>query len=359
MSAAAPHQPFESVLRQRDRRAQSRRLAAMAAALALHGALIVTGLIGEARAPAPIPPDVELTFIDPAPVRPELVQPVPPPAAEPRRAAPEPPRPVPPAPDERPLIGWNSRGETEGTPTRPPGPEGPIHAPSRAGGGDAGEDKSGNAPQPPEDLPADDERPAPPPAPDLADASGDNAQLPQPSAGGGRPANARPAPPRRVVPGPGRGTGQGPGTGDFGVGMNGSMFGELTFESSDYNWSDYSTKLYFAIYRAWLRELYGRTRRFERDQAMLGLPSLDAEVRVRFVLHRAGPIDGIEVVAPSPVPTLDEATTAALRRAVTPPFPADFPREREAVTGRFTISGFENSQQLENQLYRSQLGGEF
>ena len=97
------------------------------------------------------------------------------------------------------------------------------------------------------------------------------------------------------------------------------MWGDVQFESADYNWSDYSTKLYFAVYRSWLRELNGRTTRFERDQIMRRLPNLDGEVAIRFVLVRNGGVAELEVLRPSVVPTLDEASSAALRRAVLPP----------------------------------------
>jgi TonB family protein len=141
--------------------------------------------------------------------------------------------------------------------------------------------------------------------------------------------------------------------------VGGGFYGDLQFESGDFDWSDYSRKVYFAVRRAWLRELYARTARFGRDQTLLDLPDLDGEVVIQFVLVRDGSVQELEIVRPSPMPSLDDASSAALRRAVLPRLPDDFPRDRERVAFLFRLSGFESSHQLQRQLEYSQARGEF
>ncbi|MDQ7087937.1 MAG: TonB family protein, partial [Acidobacteriota bacterium] len=96
-----------------------------------------------------------------------------------------------------------------------------------------------------------------------------------------------------------------------------------------------------------------------RDQTLLGLPTLDGTVTIHFVFHRDGHVSEVEILAPSPVPTLDRASATALIRAVLPPLPADFPRDQEGITYSFTIQGFESSQQLQRRLRWSRAKGEF
>lgn len=108
-----------------------------------------------------------------------------------------------------------------------------------------------------------------------------------------------------------------------------------------------------------MRELYGRVRRFERDQQMRNLPNLDGRVAIHFFIVRDGSIQNLDIVSPSPLPTLDEASAAALRRAVLPSLPEDFPRDQEGVTFTFALQGFEAAVQLERQLREAQWAGEF
>jgi TonB family protein len=147
---------------------------------------------------------------------------------------------------------------------------------------------------------------------------------------------------------------------DFDVDVAGGLWADnIKFDSKDYNWEEYSTKLYFAVYRAWLRELLGRVRRFERDQILNDLNLIEGQVSIRFRLVRDGSARGVSVVDPSVIPTLDEASRAAIERAVLPPLPGDFPRDEEGVTFRFVITGFESATQIEWQLKRLQARGEF
>ena len=360
----------------------------LAVSVAVHGVFVLLLVIQATRFEDPPPPkaepDVALSFQEPrppidipfpaAPPRPPRPAPPAPPAAPPAQATP----PEPQARPDAPLLGWNSKqGPEEGRALRPPGPEGPIHAPPPPGGGSAATPQDA-VPEPPATA-AEEVDPTKRPAAPAVDAplglergaGGDVASA--------RPADEQPSTPRAEAPssqrryevpdrprpgegsgGTGRGRGTGPGAGpDFNQKITGGLFGDLHFDSGDYNWSEYTTKVYFAVYRAWLRELLGRARRFERDQNLLRLPDLDGVVAIHFFLTRPGPVESVEVVRPSPIPTLDEASAAALRRAVMPPLPSDFPRDREGVTFTFRISGFETATQLERQLEWAQANGEF
>lgn len=328
---------------------------------------------------------VPLTLEQPPPP-PELPQAAPPPVDqqkadeqkdEQKRAIPE----------DASLLGWNSEGEEKRAPDRPPGPELDVHAPPKPLDGEdlepgteeeeqqePEEPIAEQEPQPeqtpsrqpppevqeppeqtrppetvepeaprqgqePEDLPLDPRAPAPGAAASRPEPLPPSERAPRPPASGDR------ARPRRPL--------------DFDAQIQGGYFGDLKFDSSDYNWSEYSTKVYFAVYRAWLRELYARVLRFQRDQSLLGLPNLDGKVHIHFVFHRDGHVDQIQVVSPSPIPTLDRASSVALERAVLPPLPEDFPRDQEGITFSFELYGFQSAQQLERRLKYSRFQGEF
>ena len=112
------------------------------------------------------------------------------------------------------------------------------------------------------------------------------------------------------------------------------------------------------MYRAWLRELLARARRFEREQKLGNLPRLDGEVRIHFVIGRDGSVSDLAIVGPGGLETLAEASSSALLRAVLPPLPADFPRDREGVTFRFILS-VDNALQMERQLRYLRSRGQF
>lgn len=359
--------------------------ASLSVSVAFHGLLLLLLVIQATRVPPrpaeadPEPePDVTLSFEDPRPLL--ETQPLVPRPAPPSTVAPAPIQPAPqspPPPQDAPLLGWNSqRGREEGRADRPPGPEGQIHSPPPEGGGASARPEEA-VPEPPAtaaEAVDESKPPAPPAVEGMAGLErGSDGQVAPRRVEPEEPTTPRegtepsrrfdvPEPPRpgQGRGGTGRGRGSGPGTGpEFNSQITGGLFGDLRFDSGDYNWSDYSTKVYFAVYRAWLRELLGRARRFERDQNQLRLPDLDGQVAIHFFLTRPGPVEAVEVVRPSPIPTLDEASSAALRRAVMPPLPADFPRDREGVTFIFRISGFETAVQLERQLEWAQANGEF
>lgn len=122
-------------------------------------------------------------------------------------------------------------------------------------------------------------------------------------------------------------------TSGFGMDRN------LVFESTDYDWSDYSRQIYMAIWRAWHNRLWATAERFERWSYASGNPFLQHQVAVRFTIEASGEVVGIEILLPSGCEPLDASAADALAEVVLPPLPDDFPRERENVRARFVATG--------------------
>jgi len=115
--------------------------------------------------------------------------------------------------------------------------------------------------------------------------------------------------------------------------------GNLTFESRDYDWSDYARQIYWEIWKAWHDRLYDTTDEFEKWMHQTGNPFLNHQVLVRFVIERDGDVTGIAVEAASGCPPLDDSSVTALDEVILSPLPADFPREREVVRALFVARG--------------------
>jgi hypothetical protein len=116
--------------------------------------------------------------------------------------------------------------------------------------------------------------------------------------------------------------------------------GELTFESGDYDWDEYGSQVYVAIWRAWHRRLWMTTDDFERWAHATGRWYLDDHTRVRFVIESSGDVTGIAEEAPSACGPLNASAVEALDEVILPPLPRDFPREREVVHARFIATGW-------------------
>jgi hypothetical protein len=114
--------------------------------------------------------------------------------------------------------------------------------------------------------------------------------------------------------------------------------GNLTFETREYDWSDYARQIYIAIWRAWHRRLYETTDDFEKWAYANGW-FLNHESRIRFVIERTGQVNGIVIEGRSGCDPLDLSATQALAEVILPPLPADFPKEREVVHARFLAEG--------------------
>jgi TonB family protein len=341
----------------------------------------------------------------PEPVQPETQQPEPQPEAEQEPAEEKP-------PEDQELIGWRSQGEEPGRQDRPPGPAAEVHGPPEpseeqgtalepseledapAGpdeleqqpGESSREERTGPAEEPPEELeespvdPREEEQEAPPPEepqtssvepqppgelfPEPQDVPEETSEAPRRPSETDREPEPEPLPlPTPPKPRPQQEPNRGgtrkqlPG---FEAEIQGGYFNQnMVFDDKNYAWSEYATKLYFAIYRAWLRELHGRVRRFERDQTLQRLPSLDGIVSIHFMIHDDGSVSAVEVVNPSRMQALDDASQAAVRRAVIPPLPDDYPKDQTGLTFSFELGGFASAQQLERQLEWSRRRGEF
>ena len=146
------------------------------------------------------------------------------------------------------------------------------------------------------------------------------ASRPRPPAAGGEPRNTFHPPPQEV-----------PSTG-FGV-------GNLVFESSDYDWTDYARQIYWAIWSAWHNRLYESVDDFERWSHSSGNWMLNHQTAVRFVIESSGQVTGIAIETPAGCLPLDASAIDALEEVILPPLPADFPRDREVIHARFLAVG--------------------
>lgn len=133
-----------------------------------------------------------------------------------------------------------------------------------------------------------------------------------------------------------RGGGSGAGGIDLSsVPPTGFGFGNLEFESRDFDWSSYGRAVYWAIWRAWHNRMLISVGNFERWAAERGDWTLDDNDRIRFRISRSGQIVDVVVETPSGCRPLDASAVDALREVVLPPLPEDFPREEETVHARF------------------------
>ncbi len=114
--------------------------------------------------------------------------------------------------------------------------------------------------------------------------------------------------------------------------------GNLTFETRDFDWSDYARQIYIAIWRTWHRRLYETVDDFEKWAYSNGW-FLNHENRIRFVIEKSGQVSGIAVEGGSGCEPLDLSATQALAEVILPPLPSDFPKEREVVHARFLAEG--------------------
>lgn len=120
---------------------------------------------------------------------------------------------------------------------------------------------------------------------------------------------------------------------------SGFGFGNLQFESNDYDWNDYARQVLLEIWKAWHRRLHQTVDEFERFAFSNKSWYLNDQCQVRFVIERSGDVAGIELEFQSGWPALDASSTTAMEEVLLPPLPADFPRDRETVRIRFIAIG--------------------
>ena len=116
-------------------------------------------------------------------------------------------------------------------------------------------------------------------------------------------------------------------------------FGNLEFESRDFDWSDYARQIYMAIWRAWHNRLYATADEFERWAYEGRSWVLDHQNRITFTIEGNGQVTGIAIETPSGCYPLDDSAVDALTEVILPPLPSDFPRSRETVHARFIADG--------------------
>lgn len=120
---------------------------------------------------------------------------------------------------------------------------------------------------------------------------------------------------------------------------SGFGYGNLVFESTDFDFSDYARQIYMAIWRAWHNRLYQSTDEFDRWAFQRRSWLLDHQLQLRFTIHANGQVDGIFIEDVSGCLPLDQSAVDALTEVILPPLPAEFPRERETVHARFIGQG--------------------
>ncbi len=160
--------------------------------------------------------------------------------------------------------------------------------------------------------------------------------------------NLRSTEPKAGDDGGGKGAGSGRGTG-AGRGLSvpdltalpssGFGFGNLEFESKDFDWKDYARQIYVAIWRAWHNRLYLTSDAFEKWSFQNQASLLDHQNRIRFTIERNGEVSAIVLETPSGCVPLDDSALDALHEVVLPPLPSDFARDQETIHARFLATG--------------------
>jgi len=120
---------------------------------------------------------------------------------------------------------------------------------------------------------------------------------------------------------------------------SGFGFGNLQFESRDYDFSDYARQIYMAIWRAWHNRLYLTVDSFEKWGYENHTAYLEHRSRIRFRIEASGQVTLVSLERTSGCPPLDASAMDALREVVLPPLPSDFPRGQETVHATFLATG--------------------
>jgi outer membrane biosynthesis protein TonB len=123
------------------------------------------------------------------------------------------------------------------------------------------------------------------------------------------------------------------------VPVQGAPYGILEFSSRDYDWSEYSSQIYWAILKAWYKRLYLTTSDFEKWAHSNQQFFLNHKSRIQFVIEASGDVTGITLNVGSGCDPLDQSALDALSEVILPPLPADFPRSHEVVNATFVATG--------------------
>lgn len=120
---------------------------------------------------------------------------------------------------------------------------------------------------------------------------------------------------------------------------SGFGLGNLTFESTDFDWNDYGRQIYQAIWRAWHNRLLVTVDDFEKWSAQTRNSGLNHRAGLRFVIEGNGDVNQIRIETESGCPPLDRSAADALEEVILPPLPPGFPRDREVVHATFLAQG--------------------
>lgn len=123
------------------------------------------------------------------------------------------------------------------------------------------------------------------------------------------------------------------------VATTGYGLGNLTFETADFDWSDYARSIYIEIWRAWHNRLLRLVNEFEKWSYQNREPLLQHWNQIMFVIERSGEVSQIMIETPSGCVPLDSSATQALEEVILPPLPEAFPKDREVVHARFIANG--------------------
>ena len=82
-----------------------------------------------------------------------------------------------------------------------------------------------------------------------------------------------------------------------------------------------------------------RPGQFDRWSFQNHTTNLKGTVLIRFIIERSGEVSSITVLEPSVMLPLDDSAKDALKEAILPRLPDDFTKDREGVTGQFTVEG--------------------
>ncbi len=115
--------------------------------------------------------------------------------------------------------------------------------------------------------------------------------------------------------------------------------GELTFTSTDFDWSDYGRQVYIAIWREWHRQMFYGVDEFERFAHRRQSWLMEHWNRLEFTIVRDGGVARVRLLRESELDPHDDATVRTLEGVVLPPLPEAFPRDEETVKARFLIYG--------------------
>jgi outer membrane biosynthesis protein TonB len=120
-----------------------------------------------------------------------------------------------------------------------------------------------------------------------------------------------------------------------GLNLESGLYPNLTFETKDFNWTDYASAIYWAIWRSWHNRLYLTLNSFERWGIEHASASIEGVTGVTFVIEKNGNISEITPLFSSGIEPLDISAVDALREVVLPPLPPNFYKDRERVTAKF------------------------